>query len=190
MGSSYGGANALLTASQDRRIDAVIADITWNNLENALFPQSVIGAFDPGPFKKVWAGSFFTAASFQNAYLGECGSFAIQWCDSYKNAVISGIPNAKERQILAEVSPSNYLNKISAPTLITQGEADSLFPLADGAATAAGIVKANPKLPLAMIWHAGGHDGGVDESKYLMAQYLKWFDKYLNSKNLYFPRLS
>ncbi|MFM8447013.1 MAG: alpha/beta hydrolase, partial [Candidatus Nanopelagicaceae bacterium] len=36
MGSSYGGANALLTASQDSRIDAVIADITWNNLENAL----------------------------------------------------------------------------------------------------------------------------------------------------------
>ncbi len=188
MGSSYGGANALLTASQDLRIDAVIADITWNNLEHALFPQSVIGASEPGVFKKVWAGSFFTAASFQNAYLGECGSFETQWCDSYKNAVLSGIPNAKERQILAEVSPANYLNKISAPTLITQGEADSLFPLADGAATAAGIVKANPKLPLAMIWHAGGHDGGVDESKYLMAQYLKWFDKYLNSKNLYFPR--
>lgn len=188
MGSSYGGANALLTASQDLRIDAVIADITWNNLEHALFPQNVIGASEPGVFKKVWAGSFFTAASFQNAYLGECGSFETQWCDSYKNAVLSGIPNAKERQILAEVSPANYLDKISAPTLITQGEADSLFPLADGAATAEGIVKANPKLPLAMIWHAGGHDGGVDESKYLMAQYLKWFDKYLNSKTLYFPR--
>ena len=32
MGSSYGGANALMTASQDARIDAVIADITWSCL--------------------------------------------------------------------------------------------------------------------------------------------------------------
>ncbi|MFM8447688.1 MAG: alpha/beta fold hydrolase, partial [Candidatus Nanopelagicaceae bacterium] len=188
MGSSYGGANALLTASQDSRIDAVIADITWNNLENALFPQSVVGSKEPGPFKKVWAGSFFTAASFQNAYLGECGSFEAKWCDSYKNAALYGVPNEAERKLLAEVSPANYLSKISAPTLISQGEADSLFPLSDGAATAAAIEKAKPKLPLAMIWHAGGHDGGVDESKYLMSQYLKWFNKYLKRESIFFPR--
>ncbi|MFM8620875.1 MAG: alpha/beta fold hydrolase [Candidatus Nanopelagicaceae bacterium] len=188
MGSSYGGANALLTASQDSRIDAVIADITWNNLENALFPQSVIGSKEPGPFKKVWAGSFFTAASFQNAFLGECGSFEAKWCDSYKNAALYGLPNVAERKMLAEVSPVNYLNKIAAPTLITQGEADSLFPLSDSAATAAAIEEANPKLSLAMIWHAGGHDGGVDESKYLMAQYLKWFNKYLKRESIDFPR--
>ena len=37
MGSSYGGANALMTASADSRIDAVVADITWNDLQNDLF---------------------------------------------------------------------------------------------------------------------------------------------------------
>ena len=72
MGSSYGGANALLTASQDQRIDAVISDITWNDLQNDLFPQAVEGSKTPGPFKKVWAGTFFSAVTFQNAYLGEC----------------------------------------------------------------------------------------------------------------------
>ena len=188
MGSSYGGANALLTASQDSRIDAVIADITWNNLETALFPQSVIGSTEAGPFKKVWAGTFFTAASFQNAYLGECGSFQEIWCNSYKNAALYGTPNLAERKILAEVSPAKYLNRISAPTLITQGQADSLFPLTESNATAIAISKANPKLPISMIWHAGGHDGGVDESKFLSTQYLKWFGKYLKEEKVTFPK--
>ena len=188
MGSSYGGANSLLTASQDSRIDAVIADITWNNLETALFPQSVIGSTEPGPFKKVWAGTFFTAASFQNAYLGECGSFQELWCNSYKDAALYGAPNAAERKLLSEVSPANYANKITAPTLISQGQADSLFPLTEADATASAITKVNPKLPLSMIWHAGGHDGGVDESKFLSAQYLKWFGKYLKGEKVAFPK--
>lgn len=58
MGASYGGANALLSASADSRIDAVIADITWNDLGQNLFPQSVASSSQSGPFKKVWAGTF------------------------------------------------------------------------------------------------------------------------------------
>jgi ABC-2 type transport system ATP-binding protein len=46
MGGSYGGANALLSASADSRIDAVIADITWNDLGQDLFPQSVAGSLE------------------------------------------------------------------------------------------------------------------------------------------------
>ena len=38
-GSSYGGALALLTAAYDHRVDAVAADITWNSLTTALFPN-------------------------------------------------------------------------------------------------------------------------------------------------------
>ena len=188
MGSSYGGANALLTASQDKRIDAVIADITWSNLESALFPQSVIGSNEPGPFKKVWAGSFFTAATFQNAYLGECGSFADAWCNSYKNSALTGKPDKKEIALLQSVSPINYVKNLTAPTLLSQGQADSLFPLNESFQTEAEIIKSKPELPLSMIWHAGGHDGGVDESKYLNVQYLKWLGKYLKKEPITFPK--
>ena len=52
MGSSYGGANALMSASADPRIDAVIADITWNDLAQDLFPQSVAGSSESDPLKK------------------------------------------------------------------------------------------------------------------------------------------
>lgn len=187
MGGSYGGANALLSASADSRIDAVIADITWNNLGQDLFPQSVAGSNESGPFKKVWAGTFFSAVSLQSAYLGECGSFTQAWCDAYRNAVINGAPSPDERALLASVSPQSFLSTLRAPTLLSQGQADSLFPLTESYKTAEGIKKANPTLPLSMIWHAGGHDGGTNQSAYLRTQYLNWFKKYLSKRDLDFP---
>ncbi len=187
MGSSYGGANALMTASQDRRIDAVVADITWNDLQNDLFPQSVVGSTDSGPFKKVWAGTFFSAVSLQSAYLGECGSFTQSWCDAYRNAVINGQPSAQERALLASVSPANFVQGITAPTLLSQGQADSLFPLTESYKSAVAIRKAHPQLPLVMIWHAAGHDGGFEQKSYLREQYLKWFKKYLSDEKISIP---
>lgn len=187
MGSSYGGANALMTASADSRIDAVVADITWNDLQNDLFPQSVQSVTTPGPFKKVWAGTFFSAVSLQGAYLGECGTFTQAWCDAYTNAATTGVPTKAEQELLASVSPKNYVSKISAPTLLSQGQADSLFPLNESLNTAQVIEKANPKLPLALIWHAGGHDGGINQSDYLREQYLNWFKKHLLREKITFP---
>ena len=187
MGASYGGANALLSASADSRIDTVIADITWNDLGQDLFPQSVAGSLESGPFKKVWAGTFFSAVSLQSAYLGECGSFTQAWCDAYRNAVINGAPSADERALLASVSPQSFLSTLRAPTLLSQGQADSLFPLTESYKTAESIKKANPALPLSMIWHAGGHDGGTDQSAYLRTQYLNWFKKHLAKTDLDFP---
>ena len=187
MGSSYGGANALMTASADSRIDAVIADITWNDLQNDLFPQSAAGVTTPGPFKKVWAGTFFSAVSLQGAYLGECGTFTQAWCDAYSNAAINGKPTAAESKLLGSVSPKNNLQKITAPTLLSQGQADSLFPLTESFNSAKAIEKAKPNLPLALIWHAGGHDGGIDQTSYLREQYLQWFKKNLLKEKIEFP---
>ncbi|NBU56944.1 MAG: alpha/beta fold hydrolase [Actinobacteria bacterium] len=187
MGSSYGGANALMSASQDPRIDAVVADITWSDLQSDLFPQSIAGSAVAGPFKKVWAGTFFSAVSLQSAYLGECGSFTQAWCDAYRNAALNGQPSAEEEKLLGSVSPKNFAQGITAPTLLSQGQADSLFPLSESYKTAAVIKKAHPQLPLAMIWHAAGHDGGFDQSQYLRTQYLNWFEKYLSGQKIKFP---
>mgnify|MGYP000243390761 CR=1 FL=1 len=187
-GASYGGAAALLTAGIDHRIDAVVSDITWNNLQNSLFPQSVQGSTTPGPFKKVWAGSFFAIATLPNAYLGECGNFAPQWCAAFVNSLNAGAPTAEAKKLLLASSPSTIADKITAPTLLMQGESDSLFQLSESVATASQISKAHPKTPLSMVWHASGHDGGADESAYLNGKTLAWFDKYLRGKSVTFPK--
>ena len=187
MGSSYGGANALLTASQDPRIDAVISDISWSDLEQGLFPQSVERSPTSGPFKKVWAGTFFSAVTLQSAYLGECGSFAQRWCDAYQNAVLQGEPSLSDKKLLESVSPIKYASSISAPTLLSQGQADSLFPLSESYKLAQELKKNKTGDLLSMIWHADGHDGSNAQAPYLREQFLLWFQKHLLNREIDFP---
>src|SRR4051794_22603058 len=72
-GASYGGGLALLLAGYDPRIKAVAADITWNNLEQALFPNAA--GTRPGVFKKIWTGALFGNA-FGPGGTPSCGRFA------------------------------------------------------------------------------------------------------------------
>ena len=187
-GSSYGGAISLLTAGYDPRIDAVAADITWNNLVQVLFPQNSNDKSATGPYKKFWAGTFFALATLPNALMGECGTFTPQWCAAFKHAVASGSPTPSEIKLMNASSPSSIAGKIIAPTLLMQGEADSLFPLAQSAATAREIMRAHPKTPLSLIWHGGGHDGGLDESKRLHSAVREWFNIYLKREVRSFPK--
>ena len=78
---------------------------------------------------------------------------------------------------MAANSPARILDKIKAPTLLIQGEADSLFPLSEGDANAAGI--AAHHTPVKLVWYGGGHDGGLAETKRVNDLTLAWFDRYL-----------
>jgi ABC-2 type transport system ATP-binding protein len=192
-GGSYGGAISLLGAGYDARIDAVAADITWNNLEGALFPQSAAHVNEPGPFKRVWTGTFFSIGSLgfpkaptePGALL--CGRFSPVWCAAYESSVAANTPTPEISALMRASSPFSVAARIQAPTLLMQGEADSLFPLSESVLTANEIRSAHPKLPLAMIWHGGGHDGGLDESKRLNSLVGDWFDIYLNRAKKPFP---
>jgi ABC-2 type transport system ATP-binding protein len=171
-GSSYGGGLALLVSAYDKRVDAVAADITWNDLSQALFPNAAGG--QPGVFKKLWAGELFTSASGQKG--GACGRFAPDLCDAYQQAATTGEPDASILALLKASSPAGVLNRISAPTLLSQGEQDSLFPLGQAAANARGI--AANGTPVKVIWRSGGHDGGTSTAD--LERYLEgWFDPVL-----------
>jgi ABC-2 type transport system ATP-binding protein len=187
-GASYGGAASLLASQADSRIDAAAADITWHNLGDALFPQTLSNSEVAGPFKKVWTGTFFALATLQRAYLGECGSLADEWCTAYKNAVLDGEPTAEDRALLDSVSPEKSISSIKIPTLLMQGQADSLFPLSESLKNLALLEQSVPAENLALIWHASGHDGGPDESKYLLEQNLNWFNKHLRMQEMVFPK--
>src|SRR5215470_1905897 len=74
-GASYGGGISLLAAAYDHRIDAVVAQSTWNNLATALFPNGAGGGPAGGVFKRQWAGLLFTQGSvgFGSAGQGQGG---------------------------------------------------------------------------------------------------------------------
>jgi len=185
-GGSYGGALSLLLAGTDRRVDAIAPQITWNDLRQAIFPQSLVASDGtPAPagftssggagvFKRSWAGAFFGPRAGPNP---SCGRLSAPLCDAYHQAAETGRPTQAMLDLLAASNPSRVLSQIKAPTLLIQGEADSLFPLAQGDANAAGIAATGT--PVKVVWQGGGHDGGIDETDRLRQLTLDWFDRYL-----------
>ncbi|WP_432184426.1 CocE/NonD family hydrolase [Streptomyces tendae] len=161
-GGSYGGAVALLAAGHDTRVDAVAPAITYWNLADALFPNGV--------FKKLWAGIFVNSG-------GGCDRFEADLCRMYQRVAESGTPDAEAVKLLEARSPQAVGARIKVPTLLTQGQTDSLFPLgqADAAAKA---IRANGA-PVDVDWIAGGHDGGDLENDRVQARIDAWFDRYL-----------
>ncbi|MGV9620184.1 CocE/NonD family hydrolase [Streptomyces tendae] len=161
-GGSYGGAVALLAAGHDTRVDAVAPAITYWNLADALFPNGV--------FKKLWAGIFVNSG-------GGCDRFEADLCRMYQRVAESGTPDAEAVELLEARSPQAVGARIKVPTLLTQGQTDSLFPLgqADAAAKA---IRANGA-PVDVDWIAGGHDGGDLENDRVQARIDAWFDRYL-----------
>ncbi|MFI8810170.1 MULTISPECIES: alpha/beta fold hydrolase [unclassified Streptomyces] len=161
-GSSYGGAVSLLAAGHDRRVDAIAPVITYWNLAEALFPDGV--------FKKLWAGIFVTSG-------GGCEKFEKQLCEMYERVAVSGKPDEAARELLTARSPVAVADRIDVPSLVVQGQSDSLFPLGQADAMAKAI-KANGA-PVSVDWIAGGHDGGDREGDRIQNRVGDWFDRYL-----------
>ncbi|MEV5172122.1 CocE/NonD family hydrolase [Streptomyces flaveolus] len=164
-GGSYGGAISLLAAGHDHRVDAIAPAITYWNLADALFPNDV--------FKKLWAGVFVNTG-------GGCGKFEPALCRMYDRVAESGTPDPAARKLLEERSPSAVGDRIKVPTLLVQGQTDSLFPLgqADAAEKA---IRANGA-PVDVDWITGGHDGGDMETSRVEARVRAWFDRYLKGE--------
>ncbi|MFH8572811.1 alpha/beta fold hydrolase [Streptomyces sp. NPDC017993] len=179
-GASYAGAISLLTAGHDPRVDAIAPQITYWNLADALFPHGV--------FKKLWAGIFFTtgeagsptgapgAAPTVPTDTG-CQKFEAELCEMYERVAVAGKPDAAAEKLLEARSPSAVGDRIKVPTLIMQGQTDSLFPL-DNADRIQQAVRKNGA-PVDVDWIAGGHDGGDREMPRLEARTKTWFDRYL-----------
>src|SRR3954454_22518228 len=165
-GGSYGGGLSLLLAAYDHRVGAVAADITWNDRSHALFQNN--GGPGPGPFKKLWAGTLF-AGGVDRGQLRpglrsdgidpttvSCGRFAPVTCAAYQQSAADGAPNPAMQRLMRQASPASVLDRIDAPTLLTQGQQDSLFPLSESDATARGLDAHGT--PVRVVWRTGGHD--------------------------------
>ncbi|MEU2824054.1 alpha/beta fold hydrolase [Streptomyces bacillaris] len=164
-GASYGGAVSLLAAGHDERVDAIAPVITYWNLADALFPDGV--------FKKLWAGIFVTSG-------GGCEKFEKRLCEMYERVAVSGKPDPAAIELLTERSPSAVADRIKVPSLILQGQSDSLFPLGQADAMQKAI-SANGA-PVAVDWISGGHDGGDNETPRVEGRVGAWFDRYLKEE--------
>ncbi len=176
-GGSYGGALGLLLAGYDARVDAVAADITWNDLETSLFAQSAVEGVQPGVLKSLWTSLFFSSGLGlePGQPVNECGRFTPEWCAAYVEAVTKGKVSTEASALMEKSSPRSVTERITAPVLLGAGLSDSLFPLSQANANAEQIVNA----PVKVVWHSGGHDGGTPETDRLRGLTQAWFDQHL-----------
>ncbi|MGQ0838852.1 alpha/beta fold hydrolase [Actinokineospora sp.] len=227
-GGSYGGALSLLLAGTDKRVDALAPVITYNDLGQALLPNSATTGELPtsasanafgadGVFKRSWAGIFFAAgmgaAGLANptgdatepgtedngdsgaiAGAGQipggggaptlgvdnpCGRFTEAVCRAYAQVATTGRADQRTVDLLRSVSPVSVTDKITQPTMLVQGEQDTLFGLDQADATARQVSAAGA--PVKVVWYTGGHDGGRPGPE-LRGKIADWFDFHLRGQ--------
>jgi putative CocE/NonD family hydrolase len=210
IGGSYGGAVQLATAAVDHRVDALVPLITWNDLSYSLAPNNVVGrAGVPGAFKWQWTNGFYligegrplTVPDLDPSRINSltCLHFVSRACDTIRTLNSGSYPADATAELLAYtrgVSPVSYLHRVEAPTLLVQGQADSLFNLNEATATYKTLLARGNTTK--MIWQSWGHSGGMTspaagelnltqgnlESSYVGGRILAWFDRYLRKKNV------
>ncbi|PJN13517.1 peptidase S15 [Streptomyces sp. CB01635] len=207
IGGSYGGAIQLATAAVDHRVDALVPMITWNDLAYSLDPNNAADRSVPGSFKWQWTNGFYLIGegqpllepSLDPSRINKltCLHFVTDACETISTLNSGRYPSDKTGPMLdyaRSVSPVSYLKRVKAPTLLVQGQSDSLFNLNEAQATY-GTLKAQGTTTK-MIWQSWGHSGGLTdpasgelnlaqgnlETSYVGKRILAWFDRYLQHK--------
>jgi ABC-2 type transport system ATP-binding protein len=238
-GGSYGGSLSLLLAGTDKRVDALAPVITYNDLSQALLPNSATtgtvphtpaaNAFGPdGVFKRSWAGIFFSSGvggagvadpsadaiepgnedddinapagggAASGAPQGDaqpqgqgggappqlgadspCGRFRLDVCAAYNEVATTGRASQQTIDLLKSVSPARVTKNITQPTMLVQGEQDTLFGLDQADANARQIAAAGGEVKV--VWYTGGHDGGKPGPE-LRGEIADWFDFHLRGR--------
>ena len=168
-----------MLGATDKRVDAVVASITWNDLAEAFFPSTSRrtraldpGQLDPsatpGPFKQLWASPFFAAATAGAARSGTGGAASPTGVRTVRPDGLPALPRARPRPAprartcwpcCAPTAHARCSPGSRRRPMLVQGMTDSLFGLDQADATARTL--AAQGTPVAVRWMDGGHDGAA-----------------------------
>ena len=229
VGGSYGGGAQGLIAATDGRVDAIAIGRSWHTLQYSLDPNNWIPAgADPwdldvteqGVFKQVWTSLFFTLGAStpatggggcdpvtqQTEFPGQppCPGFVPAICPTFARLTATGDASAADRELVGRSSLATVIDQLDTPTLLLQGQPDTLFTPNEAVATYVNLAARG--VPTAMIWHSGGHGGydtGSDEAEaysgqwtdeaasqaeftegYLPRRTLQWFEKHVRGRDV------
>jgi predicted acyl esterase len=202
IGGSYGGQIQFAVASIDARVDTIVPIITWNDLQYSLAPNNTsfsrgVTPATPGVDKMIWSDLFFgtgivdglAGVQLDPTRMVGCPNFRDEACAAKLQLDALGYPLPETVDLTKQTSVAYYANQITIPTLLMQGQADTLFNLQEAVATYRQL-KAQ-RTPVKMIWQSWGHSastpapgeidlsGGNVENTYEGARVANWFAYYL-----------
>jgi ABC-2 type transport system ATP-binding protein len=203
IGGSYGGQIQFAVAGIDPRVDTIIPIITWNDLSYSLAPNNT--SFDhgvtyqtPGIEKFEWTSLFFglgIADGIQGTSADPsrnvgCPNFDDRACNSKAQMDALGYPDATTIGLARHASVVSFMRKIRIPTMLMQGQGDTLFNLQEAVATYRALRRQHT--PVRMVWQSWGHSTGTpapgefDEAHpwktYEGRLVVKWFNHYLKGR--------
>lgn len=166
VGVSYGGGIQLVTAAIDKRVDAIVPTIAWNDLNTALAKN---GAPKTSWGLELGAALLLTGArTDRNIFPALIGT------------LLAGGVSDDDEAFLNERSPFGLLDDITAPTLLIQGTVDTLFTLQEAHENA--VVLMQNGVPTKVVWYCGGHGGCItsqNNGDVIEQATMSWLEKYV-----------
>ena len=205
LGGSYGGAVQLNAASIDHRIDALVPMITWNDLTYALGPnntgQQGVSSRASGAIKLIWGLGFSGLGMFTGllnakddpSRLLPCPNFTSIVCPALVTGAVLGSFLPGTVDALREISPVSHLSTVRTPTLLMQGQMDTLFNLNESLATFRTLRKQGTEVKL--VWQRWGHSGdpapgemadeGLSPKKhYTVSRVMSWLEHHVKGRKV------
>ncbi len=203
VGPSYGGGIQLVTATFDRRVDAIAPEITWHDLNRALQPQGVL--------KLVWQSALFGLGATTGTVQGldprspaapQSGTVPPQLFQALIQAGTTGEFDDELTAYFAQRSLSDYgpTGLLDVPTLLMQGSVDTLFTIDEAVDTYYDLRSRD--VPTKLVVFCGGLDeAGSDDGAVTHGQcptfyepagdrrrmddlILRWFDEHLRGMDV------
>ncbi|MDX6718085.1 MAG: type transport system ATP-binding protein, partial [Solirubrobacteraceae bacterium] len=178
-GSSYGGAIQLATAAIDSRLDALVPDLAWHNLGTGFFPEGAMKTF----FAVSICGKRPETSHVPGSLLGPAAALLDRAAPPIKNACLEslgGNVSPASRQFYIDRTPPGLRERVSTPTLLTQGTVDTFFGPSEAVANYRTLRSRG--VPVKMLWHCGGHGRcttSTGEEGHLRRAGLTWLNRYL-----------
>ena len=170
VGTSYGGGIQLVAAATDPRIDAITPENTWNSLNASLYPDNT--------WKTSYGSVLYLVLVFTGARVNSLVPRAVLTGNLF------GRISETAQAALASSGPTALLNTMRAPTLLSQGIQESLFPLRQTLDNADTILGNGLGTTVKVLWFCGGH--GVcldpinpDQEATLVGDTLAWLAQYV-----------
>jgi ABC-2 type transport system ATP-binding protein len=182
-GGSYAGGIQWITAARDPRVDVIAPEISWHNLLQSLYPETVV--------KTGW-GTLLYAAGLTAVTGGadprdpagpQTGTYDPAIHQAFVEGSTTGLFSPATQAFFAHRGPDYMLANVRVPTFIIQGTIDTLFPPDQGAKNFAAMQSLHPRTPLKMAWYCSGHGTcspfNSGPANYTQDRIVKWFDRYL-----------
>jgi ABC-2 type transport system ATP-binding protein len=187
-GGSYAGGIQWITDAIDHRVDAIAPEISWHNLLESLYPETVV--------KTGW-GTLLYGAGLTSVTGGldpmdpadpQTGNYDPAIHQAFVEGSTTGQFSQQTQDFFAHRGPDYLLGRVTAPTFIIQGTIDTLFPPSQGAKNYAAMKSLHPRQPLKMEWYCSGH-GTCDPfdpgpANYTQGEIVKWFDRYVKGNKV------